>query len=187
MDNWIQKWRAREEIFFNIMNERRHGRKRYRIINQWLSFITHTGGASFTLAASLVIALIANKQWSTAGWHSFLAVILSHIPVFLIKRFFKRLRPYQSLEKVFTGNKLLKDPSFPSGHTTASFAFLTPLALGSGAVAFIVWPITLVIGLSVAWSRMYLGLHYPSDVIVGMFIGSITGLCVSLLAGPFPF
>lgn len=62
------------------------------------------------------------------------------------------------------------DPSFPSGHTSASFAAATTLSLS--------YPKWYVIVPSFAWagtvgySRLYLGVHYPSDVLGGAIIGS---------------
>lgn len=64
-------------------------------------------------------------------------------------------------------------PSFPSNHATAAFAF-------AGAVAFAtrrwMWalPALLLAGL-ISWSRVYLGLHFPSDVLAGAVIGTGCG------------
>jgi len=70
----------------------------------------------------------------------------------------------------------LKDPSFPSGHTTAAFAMLTPWMLTEPM--FI--PLLLPIGIGVALSRIYFGLHFPSDTAAGALLGSTTALILSL-------
>ena len=62
------------------------------------------------------------------------------------------------------------DPSFPSGHTTASFA---------AAVAFGIfhpkWGLGLLtLAVLIAWSRLYLFVHWPSDVAVGILVGTIS-------------
>ena len=67
------------------------------------------------------------------------------------------------------------DPSFPSGHTTASFAAL---------VAFSYWYpkaglSLLTLGILIAWSRLYLFVHYPSDVASGMLIGTLCA-CIGI-------
>ncbi|GGG04580.1 phosphatase PAP2 family protein [Paenibacillus abyssi] len=148
-------------------------------LSRWLGTITHMGGATFTLVTALLIGLLAPYPWSTAGWQSLTAVAVSHIPVAIVKWKFKRLRPYQALENLNIGKRPLGDPSFPSGHTTAVFAWVIPLIMAEAALLPLLLPIALLIGLSVAWSRMYLGLHYPSDVAVGGAIGSLTALLVS--------
>lgn len=81
----------------------------------------------------------------------------------------KRDRPYITyplLENVSTENS----PSFPSGHTSLAFSTATSMS--------IIYPKWYVIApaflwaSSVAYSRMHLGVHYPSDVLAGVFIGS---------------
>ena len=65
------------------------------------------------------------------------------------------------------------DPSFPSGHTSASFALATSLSMVCPKW-YVVVP-SYAWATSVAYSRMDLGCHYPSDVLVGAIIGSASG------------
>jgi undecaprenyl-diphosphatase len=65
--------------------------------------------------------------------------------------------------------------SFPSGHATVSFACATVLAL---AVPRLAWPLFTVAAL-VAFSRVYVGVHYPGDVLAGAILGVAIGLVVS--------
>lgn len=79
-----------------------------------------------------------------------------------------RPRPYQVHQVIVMGERPLDHFSFPSGHTlhavmaTIVFGYIQPLLL------FIMLPFTVLVALS----RMVLGLHYPSDVIVGALIGA---------------
>jgi undecaprenyl-diphosphatase len=61
--------------------------------------------------------------------------------------------------------------SFPSGHSAGSFAFAVFIAIRAPrwAAPAIAWAAL------VAWSRCFLGVHYPSDVLAGALLGSVTG------------
>lgn len=96
---------------------------------------------------------------------------------FVIKRVFKRVRPPRP-GKAF--GYRLKDPSFPSGHSLTSFCFWTMFALvlvqssvfspvGIVLLAICALSIVVLTGLS----RIYLGVHFPSDVIGGYTIGAV--------------
>ena len=64
--------------------------------------------------------------------------------------------------------------SFPSGHATVSFACATVLAL---AVPRLAWPLFALAAL-IAFSRVYVGVHYPGDVLVGAILGVGVGAAV---------
>lgn len=80
-----------------------------------------------------------------------------------------RKRPFETypfIEKKSSGGS----PSYPSGHTTTAFATATSLSL-SFPKWYVIVPAYLW-ACSVGYSRMYLGVHYPSDVLSGIIIGS---------------
>lgn len=95
-----------------------------------------------------------------------------------IKNIVDRARPFETHADLLPLIAKPKDSSFASGHTTASFAAACTLArflnrpLGIAAVAYAVL---------VAYSRLYLGVHYPTDVLCGCIIGILGSAAVYLL------
>ncbi|MFB9325225.1 phosphatase PAP2 family protein [Paenibacillus aurantiacus] len=181
MQTMVAWLRGREHALLAWANRRPINRMTERVLGGWLGTITHMGGASFTLISALLVACLAPAPWGAAGAQSLAAVALSHLPVALVKRKFRRLRPYQKLPHLHCSAKPLQDPSFPSGHTTAITAWLAPWLMAYASLLPALLPAALLICLSVAWSRMYLGLHYPSDVMAGAVLGSSTAVLVSSL------
>ena len=142
------------------------------MLNLFFSTITHMGGATFTILSTILLILISNNQTKVAAYSSALALAISHIPVQLVKKLFPRKRPYLMIEETKVPLNPLKDHSFPSGHTTAIFSVIIPFVLFVPALSFILIPLGLCVGLS----RIYLGLHYPSDVMAGGLLGSCVGV-----------
>lgn len=90
----------------------------------------------------------------------------------LLKRWLIRERPFISFPSINCGTPPLDRYSFPSGHTLHAACFNTVLAMTTPELAWALLPFTV----SVAASRVVLGLHYPSDVAAGALIGGCLGL-----------
>jgi undecaprenyl-diphosphatase len=80
-----------------------------------------------------------------------------------------RRRPYQTYPDIIP-YKYDKDPSMPSGHTTVCFATATALSL-EYPKWYVIVP-SYLYAATVAYSRLYLGEHYPGDVVVGALAGA---------------
>jgi membrane-associated phospholipid phosphatase len=110
--------------------------------------------------------------WLLPGICYYGSMLMSYV----LKRVFKRVRPPR---KGYAFGHKLKDPSFPSGHSLTAFCFWTMLAIVVTvtstsvptvlAFALVGAAIILLTGLS----RVYLGVHFPSDVLGGYFIGTV--------------
>jgi membrane-associated phospholipid phosphatase len=131
-------------------------------------------GSAFLLVPLALIACLALVR---AGWHrEALAVALSLGGAMLISDWVKLLvsRPRPPVEHL----QAVTGSSFPSGHATQasafwfSLVFVMPAAGASAKATRIAAGAALVIVLVVAASRVYLGVHYPSDVVAGMLLGA---------------
>ena len=71
------------------------------------------------------------------------------------------------------------DASFPSGHTAASFASVAALKTANNRL----WKPALALAVVIALSRLYLGVHYPTDVLAGALIGTLLGVAAARLIG----
>ena len=135
--------------------------------------ITHVGGTVPSVVAAGLPLLLACCELYCAGELAMLSLVASHLLVQLVKRTVGRGRPALACDL----SAIIREPdrfSFPSGHATASWA----VALGY-AVVFPPWsgPMLLVAAL-VGFSRVRLGVHYPSDVVVGQLLATLTTLLV---------
>ncbi|MFN2747533.1 phosphatase PAP2 family protein [Bacillus sp. z60-18] len=148
-----------------------------KALNRFFRSSTHLGGALCTILASLSLIVFGSGSIRQAGTASALALLISHLQVVLIKKLYPRKRPYMTLKQAQVLKDPLKDHSFPSGHTTAIFSVITPIIVFFPILALLLIPLAISVGLS----RIYLGLHYPSDVLAGMLLGVSVGILSSFL------
>jgi undecaprenyl-diphosphatase len=150
-----------------------------RMINLFFRTVTAIGGAWFISVTTLLLIIFTSGAARLTALSSAAALALSHIPVQVVKRLFPRKRPYLLFETTKILPNPLKDHSFPSGHTTAVFSVIVPFVILNPVLAAILIPLGLCVGIS----RIYLGLHYPSDVIAGGTLGAFFGsLCFYFLS-----
>ena len=88
----------------------------------------------------------------------------------LLKELIDRTRPYEVFDKVQRLIEKQRDSSFPSGHSASSFAAAMCIYL-NGYKRYGI-PL-LLLALLMALSRLYVGVHYPGDVVTGAIIGSL--------------
>ena len=128
----------------------------------WMVFISRLGNAGmiWILFTCLLLMIPRTRRWGAA-----LAVALcldAIICNILLKPMVCRIRPCDVNQTVQLIIARPADYSFPSGHTAASFAAVAALYF-AGAKKW--WKITLPLAILMAFSRMYLYVHYPTDVL----------------------
>jgi undecaprenyl-diphosphatase len=136
---------------------------------------------SLILCATILIAglVCRRKTWQTAAIACLFGVTLAGLEADVPKSLLGRARPNSGLQDGFYGPSLeYKYQSFPSGHATTSSATAVALAVALPPVGV---P-ALVVAAGVMWSRVCLGVHYPTDVWVGGWIGALNGLVFGLAA-----
>ena len=156
-----------------------------------MPIITVFGDAGiFWMAWAAVLLLI--PKYRKTGIGMFLALMMGLVVCNLtLKPLVGRMRPYdyqinilgKTWEQILIGGKLLvetpHDFSFPSGHTIASFEAAVVILLGSKKMGI---P-AMILAVLIAFSRMYLYVHYPTDVIFSIFLGTAFALFGNYLAG----
>jgi len=114
-----------------------------------------------------------NKDVKQKAAYTAAAILLNTASTTLLKNVVKRDRPYNTYTGIYP-DQLETDYAFPSGHTSTAFATATLLALTTKK-----WYVTVPAfawSAGVGYSRIYVGQHYPSDVIMGALVGSGSAL-----------
>lgn len=141
-------------------------------LDKIMVFITRLGDAGIIwIVLSIVLLLIPKTRKSGVVMVAVLVVdvLLCNI---VLKNLVARTRPYDVNTGVHLLVAKLHDYSFPSGHTAASFASVTALYLAGEKK---LWKFALVLACLIAISRLYLYVHYPTDVLGGILFGVISG------------
>lgn len=155
------------------------------VLDAVMKFITHSvdGGVFWILLTVVLLAVPKTRKW---GLCAAMALILSLIVCNgILKNVFQRIRPYE----VIAGLELLQgvdpanDPSFPSGHTSSSFASATAIFLASDKKYKVFTVFAIVYAALVGFSRLYVGIHYPTDVIAGALIAIGLAFLAAFLGG----
>jgi len=127
---------------------------------------------SVGIPASIAIAGLINhdKKLQRDALYMGGAFLVSGIITQSTKRIVDRERPFQKYSFIVLRDDESGGLSFPSGHTTSAFCTATSIALRYRKWYFVA-PAYLFAA-SVAWARMYQGVHYPTDVLAGAVIGA---------------
>lgn len=167
----IDKINAFEHMLIIIIQKYFKG----KILDRLFVFISALGRTPFYIAAFFLIVLYSR-------YHAFYLLVLITISELVngcIKLLIKRPRPFSTCAAIENKDRAETGSSFPSCHTQNTIIFWGYLMMHIHSPSFMVFSFTLI-GLTIV-SRLYLGLHYVSDILVGGLIGGCLLFCSTVI------
>ena len=154
----------------NFINNNLHS----PIMDKVMIFFTNLGNSGLIwLIISLI--LIAIPKYRKVGIMALCALILTTIlGEGVLKHILRRTRPFTTIQDFQLLITAPSSYSFPSGHTGSSFAVAGVLGSKLKKSRFYVYALAILI----AFSRLYLYVHYPSDILAGIILGSVSAYIV---------
>lgn len=168
-----------DNIVINFMMQHMHGSK---FVNYLMKFITYLGEYGLIWVAILIVLICIPKTRKIG----IIATICLFVELLIcncaLKPIIARPRPFSKNSAILDFIKSIHlkipgDASFPSGHTASSFAVAVSLMLLAGKKA---WG-ALVLAFLIAFSRVFLCVHYLTDVLGGMLLGSTIAIIICLI------
>jgi undecaprenyl-diphosphatase len=151
---------------------------RWPLLHRIMTVISRVGDGVFwyTLMAGIFVLGGEQGMWVSA---QMVVVALVGVAVYKsLKNNLQRARPYVTHPEILQLTATLDYYSFPSGHTLHAVSFTLVSGFWYPVLLWVTVPFTLL----VAFSRVILGLHYPSDVIAGALVGAVlAGLSFTIL------
>ena len=151
----------------------------YPLLDRIYGSYYETGRCRGSYGSILIVILLLIPKTRKSGVYMAVALIADLIICnVILKPIVARIRPYSINQTVQLLVTPLKDYSLPSGHTAASFASVSALyfagrkRMAAGA---------LIVSVLIAFSRMYLYVHYPTDVLGGLIIGLLCGWIADMI------
>lgn len=173
---------ANIELFYLINNGLR---------NPYLDFLmpplSDVGGLSFYAIILAILLIMSRKDVFGLGRYWGLVKLCSTSLILTVvitagaKLFFSQPRPFLVLEHVHVLTSSVDPNSFPSGHTATTLSTMTVLFLKAKKYFThynLIKCLCIIYCVIIPFSRIYIGMHYPFDVLVGGVIGMVCGVVV---------
>ncbi len=152
---------------------------RVDFLNGFWEFVTSWADGGILWIILGVIALVS-KRTRPVGVAMLLALVINHVATnMILKDIFQRPRPFVTFSEIIP---LIDKPgsfSFPSGHTSTSFAAAFAVFFMEKNKKYAIPGI--VIAAMIGFSRMYIGVHYPGDILGGIIVGIVSAFAASAI------
>ncbi len=166
MSNVISFIKQKDESLFFIFNHKINCVP----LSLLMHFFTFFGSTLFSLFLCLSLICLYRYFPLRLFFHVVTAIAISQIIVHTIKRLVVRPRPCYALsDTIIKKRPPINSYSFPSGHTCTAFCIAFTLSFFFTSYASLFYMIAILVGLS----RIYLGMHYPTDVFIGGILGYV--------------
>ena len=164
MGTLLKKINHFDQVAFQWCLSRKHAAK-IAVISRWVS---HSGDGIYYFIIGIVLAL-AERIYGLSFLLTGLLAFAVELPLYvLLKNSIKRRRPNDVITE-FVAFLIPSDKfSFPSGHTAAAFVMAALVAFYYPAFSPLAYSLASLIG----FSRVLLGVHFPSDIIAGAVLGT---------------
>ncbi|GFP73976.1 phosphatase PAP2 family protein [Clostridium fungisolvens] len=156
----IEKILAQDQLILIKVNKS----FRCSFFNFLMPKLTYLGSVQFCILLSIFAIININSPQKLL-----ISLICSTIICHIIKVSVCRLRPFLVIKDLYINKIGIDRYSFPSGHTTAAFSIATSFCFISPHFSVIYISMAVIVG----FSRLYLGVHYITDVFIGMLIGTV--------------
>lgn len=145
-----------------------------RFLDIMMATASYLASKTSLVIVCLFTQLNPDPYISLMGVKCSVALILSTAASQIIKRCVSRIRPFLTINDLNIKKIGIDKYSFPSGHTTAAFTLAVMISLFYPHSSLWLLQLASLVGIS----RIYLGVHYPTDVLAGVGLGTITSLLV---------
>jgi undecaprenyl-diphosphatase len=168
LDSWSMRWHAAKLAERNYCLTINHWCMSNRFWIQVFTWSSRLGDGWIWLALLILLPWLYGSAGRSAAQQMALAAVLGIMLYRWLKRYSKRPRPLHSDARIIASVPPLDRYSFPSGHTLHATSFTLLSLAWFPQLGLVLVPLSLLI----AGSRVALGLHYPSDVLIGGLLGA---------------
>ena len=164
----------------------------FKLINSWATknywldqlMIFSAEWLGYVLIALLVGAFLMNrgKYWDMVVVSLGSAIVARFVFVEIIRFFYNNPRPFLVLQNVHQLISKDMEPSFPSGHASFYFALATGVYFYNKKAGYIYFVLAGLMG----FARIFVGVHWPADIVAGAILGLLTAVVVRFIKQKMP-